>query len=438
MPPNRMLIRNVIPLAILSVSALPAGAQETLSYKNWDLTGFLTLGYTQTDKYDDRVIRRNVSQDGQQLKDNGFLIDSRIGLQLQGELNDHWELVFQGVYREQYASELMDYIDVAFARYQASNEWKFTLGRQPFDVFILSDHRSVGYSYDWVRPPTEFYGFIPFDSIDGAKVSRDWGDFDNAWSWSLSVGFAKEQFENDALEEDDLDDEPDEPDDEDITKVRPIYNTALSWRSGPWYLRGNFAYLEYEQELDEARDFLEFEQQLGFLWPDFSNIRRDFTVSNKLRYFAVGGSWESGDWKLQSEISRIDSDFVYYYGTRAYFHVGRRFGEFLPYMTLGYAQDSSSRSYRVPQFDDEQLAGLQELFAEIVEDIDEEVTSVRQNQTSIGIGLRWDFSRRKAAKFQCDRFYFEAGSGSIHGRLDQTYSQDETRTWCSATFDWVF
>lgn len=407
---------------------------------NWQVTGFATVGYTQSSKYDDRLFRRNITQNGAELESNGFLVDSRLGLQLKSELNDHWELVFQGVLKEQYASNWGDYIDVAFARYRASDEWQFTFGRQPFDLFIMSDHINVGYSYDFVRPPTEFYGYIPFDSYDGLGITRTWGDFDSEWSLDFSVGFLDEEFESDSFEEDDFN----EPDgngsqNDDKTKAEPIYNAALNWRSNEWHLRANFALLEFELQFDDAGEFDQFVDLFAPIWQGPRQVRDAFLVNNKMRYFSVGGAWQSNGWKVQSEVSVIDADFAYYNGERAYVHVSKRFGDWLPYATLGYANDDSRIAYQ--RIEDVELPPDFTLLPDLVAiqaDFDEEITGLRTNQHSLGLGIRWDFASQKAIKFQCDKYWFEPGSGSVHGRKDNQYLNSETRSWCSLNMDWVF
>lgn len=414
---------------------------------NWQITGFGTIGYTHTNKYDDRLFRRNVSQDGAKLENNGALVDSRLGIQVKGDLTDQWEIVLQGVLKEQYAKNWSDYIDVAFARYRASDAWQFTFGRQPFDLFILSDHINVGYSYDFVRPPTEFYGYLPYDSFDGLGISRKWGDFDSEWSLDLSVGNLKEEFDADTYEEDerfgasmDNDVGPNDPGNgDDETRAEPIYNTALNWRSDKWHLRTNFAILEFKLELDGARQVTELLTQIAPAWQGPMQAREAFLVNNKMHYFSIGGSWQDNNWKVQSEFSVIDADFAYYNGERAYLHVSRRYNDWLPYVTLGYANDDSN--IVIQRVEDSGIATDSEIFPLLVAiqaDLDKELVNLRNNQHSLTLGARWDFASRKAFKFQCDRYWFQAGSGSTHGRKDALYLNDETRTWCSLNLDWVF
>lgn len=415
--------------------ACPTVADDILK-DPWTVTGFGTLGYAQTDKYAERLFRRSVYQDANKVQEAPYKLDSRIGLQFKSHVTNHWEIVLQGVLRHQYATNLDDYIDVAFARYSASNQWQFTLGRQPFDLFLLSDHRNVGYAYDWVRPPTEFYGYLPFDSFDGLKINHQWGDFDREWSWNLSIGFIEEQFESGTRgnEEQSANARPD------TAKANPIYNTEFTYRSNDWHLRASFAWLEFEQRIDGLSDVDEFAKQLSPVWPGLNDILDAFTFSNNvLRYYSAGASWEKNGWKVQSEISHINADFVTYNGERAYLSLHKRLGEWAPFVLLGYAHDDNE--YDFQGVDESSLppdSTLLPLLLDAEQQVASSVTAIRHNQKSLGLGVRWDFATKKAVKLQCERYWFESGSGSIHSRVDNNYQSDETRHWCSFTFDWVF
>lgn len=410
------------------------GRKDTLS-RIWDsveIKGFGTLGYSNAGKYEDRTFRRNVYQDGMRLRDNGFLVDSRVGMQITGELNNHWDFMLLGVYKEQFGDDFIDYIDAAFVRYNSAENWQVTIGRQPFDMFFLSDHRNVGYSYDWVRPPTEFYGFIPYDSFDGVKFSKNWGDFDNEWSWNFSVGLIKEKFENKAFEDD-------RPDVEDVSEARPIYNTELTWRRANWSFRANYAFLKFKQDLDDSEFIEELVWTLEDYWPELPDLAEKFLVNNILRYLSVGAQWEKDDWKVQTELSKIDANFIHYNGWRGYFHVSKRFGDFMPYATYGFARDDSRHPFRrVSELDLPDDPELRSIILTVQRGMDVSIRSVRQNQRSLALGVRWDFAAQKAVKFQCDQYWFDKKSGSIHGRIKKAPDNDDTRSWCSLTFDWVF
>jgi hypothetical protein len=415
-------------MAVLMVTSLQASADDWLS-ENWQFNGFGTISYTQTDKYDDRIPRRNIYQSGAKLRDNGFLMDSRLGLQLKGQLNDHWDVVGQVVARQQLANNPEDYIDIAFARYRANNEWVFTIGRQAFDLFFLSDHRNTGYSYDWIRPPTEFYGFMPYDSFDGIKIAKEWGDFDNDWHWNVSVGNIKSKFDVDVLAQ---------SEDVDSTKAKPIYSTELSWQTGKWQVRASFSVLKFEQDLAGEREFNELTGVIRPYWPGFDRIAEDFSRRANLRYGALGASWQHDGWKVQSEWNIIDSNFIGFNGQRAYFHVSKRWQAWQPFVSFGIARDDKQFKYERPLANAQTEIDLDFDLDPIYDEVADVVRGMRHNQKSISVGVRWDFSAQKALKLQCDKFYFEAGSGSIHGSVDLLYAKDESRSWCSVAFDWVF
>lgn len=400
---------------------------------NWELTGFVTLGYTNTTKYDDRTPRRNVYQSGQDLRENGFLLDSRAGIQLKGQLSDHWEFITQGVLREQLSNDFEDYIDLAFFRYRAGNEWQFGVGRQSFDLFFLSDHRNVGYSADWIRPPTEFYGFLPFDYYDGLKVTREWGEFDSNWRWSASIGKTGQKFDvfvNSGSG------------DIDSSDAERIYSTELSWNSFNWQLRANAALLKFGESYgDLLADDAETERQLAalyaVLWPDFERLYKDVQIEANIYYYSLGAAWQKDDWKVQAEWNRIETDYIGFAGERAYLHVSHRFDEFVPYVTFGVAQDDDELRYQAPPSLPE-IPELELAFDLFYQSFEKEIQAMHHNQESISVGVRWDFASQRAVKLQCDQFYFKKGSGSIHGRVDGRYDKDETRSWCSASLDMVF
>jgi len=436
----------------------------------WKVNGFATIGYADTDKYSDAVLRRNLYQNSAELRRNSFKLDSRIGLQLSKELTERWDLVLQGVLKHQHILHVTDYIDVAMLRYQASNEWQISLGRQPFDLFFMSDHRNVGYSYDWVRPPTEFYGFVSYDYLDGAKFIRRWGNFDNEWSLSFSVGLledASELISFDAFEPDNgngngnsqncsdctppqgpnqpgFDSEQGSTNLNDTTTAKPIYNTEITLHTGNWRLRANYAYLKFELEVGatggtDGAGLGEIFSNFGFTWPGVSEIIQESTIQEELHYISVGGSWENGGWKAQAEISHSKASILAFAGQRGYLHIRRRWGDWSPFVTIGFAHDDSNLEIQpleetglspdVPFYG--ALLALESEFNSIT-------SAVRQNQNNISVGVRWDFAHEKALKFQCDRIRTEAQSGSIHDVLGRDFSQSVSRSWCSATFDWVF
>ncbi len=408
--------------------SLPLAQAQSSNQSSIEFTGFGTLGYAQTDKYSDRVLRRNVSQNGEELADNGFLIDSRLGFQINAEINTNWDFVGQIVLKEQFSQGIDEYIQALFVRYQSSNEWQLNLGRQPFDLFLLSDHTNVGYSFDWVRPPSQFYGHLPYDSFDGIKLSRFWDTLDHSWQLGLSIGNLDEEYDAISFA-------PQEGNyilGENILEATPIYNIELRWDTGDWSFRFNHADLNFTQHL---QDFGESQLVIDFLGVEGLALLEGVEVDNTLVYTAIGVSWNPGNFKLQLEYSDTKEDTLTFGGKRGYLHFAYRFDSWLPFITYGFVSDDEQVQYEPPPVSTPQEAFLVELIRQGAEQIS---TNQRNNEYSITAGLRWDFTNNQALKFQCDRFYFDANSGSLNGRVDAIYPNDETRTWCSASYEWVF
>lgn len=439
-------------------------SSDFLSNK-WRVNGFATIGYAQTDKYSDAVLRRNQYQSSSELRKNNFKLDSRIGVQLSKELSERWDLVLQGVLKHHHINHVTDYIDVAMLRYQASNEWQISLGRQPFDLFFMSDHRNVGYSYDWVRPPTDFYGFVSYDYLDGAKFIRRWGDFDNEWSLSFSVGLLEDAIEliafdafdprGDNVGSDncivcDLPQGPNQPgfggeqgstNSNDTTTAKPIYNTEITLHSGNWRLRANYAYLKFELEVGgvPAAGLDGLFGESNFFWLGVSDFLQAPDIKEELHYTSVGGSWESGGWKVQTEISHSEAAVFAFAGQRGYLHIRRRWGDWSPFLTLGFARDDSSLD--IQPLEETGISPDLPFYGVLLaleSELNSIISAVRQNQNNISVGVRWDFAHEKALKFQCDRVRIDARSGSIHDVFGRDFSKGVSRSWCSATFDWLF
>ena len=138
---------------------------------------------------------------------------------------------------------------------------------------------------------------------------------------------------------------------------------------------------------------------------------------------------------IQAEYSITSSDSFSYGGQRSYLHLAKRFDSWLPFITYGFVIDDFDYELELPTRETEE----ENLIAyEVLRDFNRFATSQKNNDSSITVGIRWDFASQQAAKFQCDRFFFEKNSSSLHGRVDNIYDKNEVKTWCSVSYDWVF
>lgn len=386
----------------------------------WQFESFGTLGYSETNRYEDRVLRRDFLQSPRNLDDNGFLVDSRIGIKVDAILSDNVEFVAQAALRSLQTRRVVDYIDAAFFRFIVDDQVQFRVGRLPFDVFFLSDRRNVSYAYDWVRPPIETYGIIIFNAVDGGRFLYNWGDFDSTWEWSLTYGTSNVHIDNsdsagglyDSIE------------------AEPLISTSLSWRNLDWNVRLSTSRIKFKNSTTFWTSNIEQFESLRPIWSDPARITDGLFNEDFIYYTSLGALHNVGKWKFQAELSTIRTDMVIYQGEQAYLHVARRIDDFTPFVTLRMARDKRDIPISAPP----PGLGLEPIFG-LLTGLSQ---SFKFNQRSVGVGVRYDFAPKKALKAQCDTYFFKAGSASLISRVDQQYLNDETRSWCSLNFDWVF
>jgi len=420
--------KGIVLVLLFGVSQLAVANSSLLD--DWEVTGFGTIGYAETDKYDDLVLKRNITQRSKKIEDHGWLLDSKLGLQARKELNPGWDVVGQIVAQEKVNNSIENSIEMAFLRYQSNDKWSFQLGRMVLDTFLLSDHRNVGYSYHSVRPQTEFYGWIPYSNYDGLKTILEFGDFDSSLRFEAFVGKTKSTVNIGYLGNDSS---------YNYVKSSPIYGTGVTWEKDELTLRAYVARFRFTQNTNAINELQEFVSNplIQQSWPEAGVIADDYSIENEfVTYSSMGFSWTPGPWHIQGEFSNVTSTFFGSYdGQRAYLQIGRRFGEFLPHIAYSYSWDERDFPYDPPP----PVPVLQGLY----DSLKDNLNSGTVDQSSLSLGLRWDFASQKALKLQCDFAIIDDNSLGIYATQDtpevgaRNWEKD-SRSWCSTTFDWVF
>lgn len=402
--------------------------------EEWTFTGFGTLGYAQTNKYSDLVLKRNITQRSQKVEDNGWLLDSRLGLQASRELNTNWDFVGQMVIQEKVDNTLENSIEMGFVRYQFNHNLSVRLGRMVLDTFLLSDYRDVGYSYHWVRPPAEFYGWIPFSHFDGIKTSVEVGDFDQFLRFDAFVGKGGAKINiGYSAEESSINN----------AKASPMFGAGIAWEKDDLSLRVYLTRFQVPQEIAAIEELQEFVSNpaIQAYWPQASQIADDYALKGAtFSYASLSFSWRPKAWQVQGEFSNVKStSFGTYGGQRGYLQLGQRFGKWLPHITYSRSWDDRDYPYDpAPATPTPPLpAGTLEALEAAL--IDNRLSGV-VNQYTVSMGIRWDFASQKALKLQCDRSKLYNGSLGIYPTPTPVPRnwQEDTRSWCAATLDWIF
>jgi hypothetical protein len=92
--------------------------------------------------------------------------ESRVGLQLKYAITPALKAVGQVVIR---GSDTKPNLQWAFLSYTPSRSWEIQAGRKRIPLYYYSDFQDIGFSYPWVTPPPELYGWEA-TNYNGASV----------------------------------------------------------------------------------------------------------------------------------------------------------------------------------------------------------------------------------------------------------------------------
>jgi predicted porin len=148
---------------LILAACIAASAASPLTFASDDLriNGFLSVGASMADS-DDAHFGGSDDQ-------GGFKNDNVLGLQVSKQINDSTSATGQLVSRgaDDYSTEAA----WAFVTYAATDDLDLRMGRLRIPFFYYSDFLEIGYAYNWVRPPEEVYR-IPFSSVDGIDLTQ--------------------------------------------------------------------------------------------------------------------------------------------------------------------------------------------------------------------------------------------------------------------------
>lgn len=87
--------------------------------------------------------RADVSAPNAIFDNMSFGITSKLGIQLDYQINPDFDVVGQFLYRGEITENLNDLAQIAFIRYRLSDKWSIRLGRTPLDAFLLTEYRDI-------------------------------------------------------------------------------------------------------------------------------------------------------------------------------------------------------------------------------------------------------------------------------------------------------
>jgi hypothetical protein len=390
---------------------------------DWSFKAFGTLGAIGTDA--DRLgFRRDISQNHGVTRNVGVGIDSRLGMQVDADFSREFHAAVQWVARNHVGDFVEQNLDWAFLRWRPREDLDLRLGRLGTDAFLLSDYRNVGYAYPWMRPPTEFYGFLTPYHFDGADVAKKFAVGDDYLTVKGYVGYSRA---TDVLTQ--------QSSGTVVTKVDALqFGGNLVYESNDW--RARISYVQ----LRPVNDFtmLPFLDQLKnplvlALWPG-ARVASDAASTNgkPVHFSSLGIAYDDGVWPIHAEASYITSAIDWIPDIVAgYLSLGRRVGALTFYSLYGVAE--SMHKYRaIPA----PVAPFQPLL-DLASAADSLVNGADIDQMSLSGGLRWDVHGNIALKAEWSHYWLGGNGGNPYWQHYGTPQSAQVNVW-SFGADFVF
>jgi hypothetical protein len=404
---------------LLGLAGATARADERLH-----LSSFGTLGYT-TDTRPDIAPARDIAQLPQDSYATGpsWRLDTRLGMQLEYSPHPSVDLVGQWVVRDEFRRSLDSITELAYVGWRPDTEWDIRAGRINYDAFLMSDHRNVGYAYPWVRPPSEFYGWIPILSVNGLDAGYRFETDAVRWRLKAQVGNSSvvaipigSGYDLQALD---------------------LRGLSLTGQTDHWRFKLAHSRLRVANEVPAfAPLFAGLDAVaaagLGGVSTEAADLRTNLSFQDaRISYTTLGAAYDDGQWLMQAEWGLSTASVaVVPHGRMAYFSVGRRVGDWTPLVTL-----SSSRPDNAPRTAATDWGAYN---ASLRDPALYVLNTNRIDQDTLSLGLRWDFHRQAALKLQWDQTLIRPSGYGLWWR-DITLNNDSSRiNLLSLTLDFTF
>ncbi len=383
--------------------AASVNAQDPSEGSSLRLSGFGTLGLTKADAPPGWGFLREFTQPAH---DGGLRadIDSRVGLQANLALSERVEAVAQVVVKDRVrGAKAVDSVEWAFVAWRPDAQTTLRVGRLSPNVYFGADLRNVGSAYVPLRPPMEFYGVLPLHWADGADLERTWASGDTRWEARLTGGIYSR-----------LSVERVSGLDPQTYMFKSVAAASLTRLQGGLALKATLARVTIEPGFSAARAQSAQALRDVAALPVPSVAAEAAALAGSLvltrgvlTFAALGADYQVGSWRLVAEGARLGGDFGFMNGSYGYALASRQFGALTPYAMAGRARTRGQpmappgwQGALTPLIGPAAAAQAQTLGAAVVERF---VNGSRFDQSSLALGLRWDFQPQVALKMQWER-----------------------------------
>ncbi len=436
-----MHTRHVLTLPLLLMTlgidrvfadAGPPVADATLS--STQVHGFLTAGAAINDQAHVAELRDLGDNLGIPHRGDYWAPDSRLGIQWDQQLSHRLAATVQVVAAHQVAQTFNNSVQWAFLRYNWTSAWTLRLGRTGVDAFMLSDHRNVGYSYLWVRPPVEFYGYLPLYSEDGADLQYEHQLGDGLLMVKVFGGTSRPFFYIKTAP----------PPSYTQFLMSPIVGLNIVWKNPDWTLRAGGVSLKMHHDFSGMDTLLNAASALAPYYPPFATAATVGSEDNThITYWGTGANYDDGQWVVLSEFSSTLFQSQFKANTaEAYLTLGMHLEDWTPF--INYSRVWETRTdYQVPL---PPGALLQSYPAPLAQSVSALTTGFNKGlfgltesrQATWSLGVRWDFANNMDLKAQYDLVRVAPNAFDLWTNTPGFAPRQGNVSMLSLTFDTVF
>lgn len=403
------------------LTSATAYAQTNNADKLFHVSGYGTFGAVHSNSNQVDFARDLSQRNGVGYSRNiDFGMDSLLGLQLDMSPSDALGASIQVVSRRSW-TDFQPEFTWAYGRYTPNDTLQLRAGRLGFDVYMLADSRNVGYSYQWVRPPIEYFGPLIVSYLDGADLVLKMPLSDGLLRAKLYTGKAQEKSAVAGS-------------DSAVFSLRgsPMFGGYLEYQNQHWQFRAGYARLKFNNEFPQMQDlaYALSSPTLQYFDPNAAALADKILFKSKtIDYLSAGIAYDNGPLQAQLMFSKLKSDLIALPPNYAgYATISYRLGQWTPYISYSAIRPSTSApALNLPLGLDPRIDELAYAYRQVSEE-------QLADQTSLSLGLRYDFAEKMDLKFQIDHIRSEQ---NLLLRNRQP-GWDGRSTLFSITFDFIF
>ena len=415
---KKMKSRSLAAALALCLAAPLAHAQwaPRFSFSGYGTLGVVHSDYDQADYLADAFKPNGPGA----TRDWSADVDSRLAGQVTAAFGERVTAVVQVIAQQRWDNSYRPIVEWANVKYQLTPDASIRAGRVVLPVFMVTDSRRIGYANPWVRPPIEVYSLVPVTTIDGFDANVRLQAGGGTHTFQANVGRANAKFPGASGFT------PSEVQGRDIFAL--VYTAEVGAFTGRVnYGRAKLTIPGVDELFDAFRLFGPLGQPI---------IERYHVTDRKADFIGLGVSYDPGSWFATAEWAQFDTHSILAKRSGWYVSGGARLGAFTPYATYARIQvDSQTSDPGLP------VAALPPPLQPAALQLNATLNQVLANfpqQSTVSLGVRWDFAKNAAFKLQADRVAMKSGFNGTFGNLQPGFQPGQTVRVVSAAVDFVF